>query len=532
MSAFEVVVRGGKVVTASGVIDADVGIEDGVIAAVEPGLEGAREIDARGLHVFPGGLDPHVHFNEPGRAHWEGLQTGSAALAAGGFTAFFDMPLNSTPPTIDGAGFDAKLQAAKARSCLDFGLWGGLVPGNVDRLEELAERGVIGFKAFMSNSGIDEFQHADDRTLHDGMAEAARLGLLVAVHAENDALTARTTGDSAKAFMQSRPLIAELEAISRAIQFAEDTGCALHIVHVSSGRGVALVTEARLKGIDVTCETCPHYLALTPNDVEALGAVAKCAPPVREHDEQERLWEQVRGGAVHFVTSDHSPSEPKLKEGSFGQAWGGIAGCQTTLELLLSEGHHERALALETVARLTSTGAAERFKLPRKGRIEPGADADLALVDLQHERTLTAEELRYRHPISPWIGRRLKSRVVRTLLRGDAPQPGAGRLLTPETERIPVHDPHQRRSRDAPEDHRRPVLLHRRARAGEGPAHGGGLRAPPALPLEDHPRALEWRIRLDPAGRPRYRARPQPRERHVVPGARASTLVSGRDQRD
>ncbi len=391
-----------------------------------------------GLHVFPGGLDPHVHFNEPGRAHWEGLATGSAALAAGGFTAFFDMPLNSTPPTIDAAGFDAKLEAARAKSCVDFGLWGGLVPGNVDRLEELAERGVIGLKAFMSNSGIEEFRHADDATLYDGMAEAARLNLLVAVHAENDALTARSKGPTARDFMDSRPLIAELEAISRAIAFAEDTGCALHIVHVSSGRGVALVTEARLRGVDVTCETCPHYLALTPADVEALGAVAKCAPPVRDDGERERLWEQVRGGAVHFVTSDHSPSSPELKQGAFGDAWGGIAGCQTTMTLLLTEGHHERALALETVARLTSTGAAERFRQPRKGRIAPGADADLALIDLGAQVVLQPEDLLYRHRISPWIGRTLRARVVRTLLRGADPAPGTGRLLTPESERIPV----------------------------------------------------------------------------------------------
>jgi allantoinase len=429
-----VIVRGGRVVTASGVVEADIEIADGVIVAVEPGLSGDG-IDASGLHVFPGGLDPHVHFNEPGRTHWEGLASGSAALARGGFTAFFDMPLNSSPPTIDVAGFDAKLAAARAKSCVDFGLWGGLVPGHVGDLEPLAERGVIGLKAFMSNSGIDEFQHADDRTLYDGMAEAARLGLLVAVHAENDALTAVSHGPTARDFMASRPVIAELEAIQRVIAFAAETGCALHIVHVSSGRGVALVTEARLRGVDVTCETCPHYLVLTPADVEALGAVAKCAPPVRERAEQERLWEQVRGGAVHFVTSDHSPSEPSLKSGAFGAAWGGIAGCQSTLELLLTEGE---ALALETIARLTSTGAADRFGMPRKGRIEPGADADLALVDLDAAYTLRAEDLLYRHKISPYVGRRLRGRVVRTLLRGADPAPGTGRLLTPESERIPV----------------------------------------------------------------------------------------------
>src|SRR4051812_38251590 len=190
---YDLIVRGGKVVTADGAIDADVGVIDGAIAALERELAGAGpEIDAAGLHVFPGGLDPHVHFNEPGRTHWEGLASGSAALAAGGFTAFFDMPLNSSPPTIDGAGFDAKLDAARPRSCTAYGRWAGLVPGNADRLEELAGRGVIGFKAFMSNSGIDEFRPADDAPLYEGMAICARLGRLVAVHAENDALTSRS----------------------------------------------------------------------------------------------------------------------------------------------------------------------------------------------------------------------------------------------------------------------------------------------------------------------------------------------------
>ncbi len=424
-------VRGGTVVTPSGVLAADVGVLDGAIAAIAPELEaGARELDASGLHVFPGGLDPHVHFNEPGRTHWEGQQTGTAALAAGGFTGFFDMPLNSSPPTIDGAAFDAKLLAARASARVDYGFWGGLVPGNLDELEDLAERGVVGFKAFMSNSGIDEFVHADDVTLYEGMAVCARLGKLVAVHAENDALTARPAGSSARAFMASRPIVAEVEAIGRAIAFAEDTGCALHIVHVSSARGVELVAEGRTRGVDVTCETCPHYLWLSQSDVEAIGAVAKCAPPVRPDAERERLWQLVANGAVDMLTSDHSPSPPDLKAGRFANAWGGIASCQTTLTLLLSEGD----LPLEAAARLTSTGAARRFGFPSKGRLEVGGDADLALIDLADEHILAAEDLQYRHAISPWIGRRLRARVSRTLLRGlEAwPEPlAAPRLLTP-----------------------------------------------------------------------------------------------------
>jgi allantoinase len=402
----------------------DIGIADGAIAAVEPGLTGGarEEIDARGLLVLPGGLDPHVHFNEPGRTHWEGIATGSAALAAGGFTAYFDMPLNSSPPLTDVAAFDAKLAAARASSHVDFGLWGGLVPGSVAGMEALAERGVVGFKAFMSNSGIDEFAHADDRTLYDGMATAARLGLPVAVHAENDALTARSLGPTAEDWIASRPVIAELEAISRAILFASETGCSLHVVHVSSPAGVALVTDARRRGVGVTCETCPHYLFLTWDDVAGLGPIAKCAPPIRHPDEQARLWERL--DELQLVASDHSPSPPELKAGTFAEAWGGIAGCQSTRELLLGRVEPDR------VARLTATGPAERFRIAGKGRIEVGADADLALI-APEPYTLTAEDLRYRHRVSPYVGRRMGARVVRTLLRGRAPAPGAGRLLTP-----------------------------------------------------------------------------------------------------
>lgn len=453
MSGYDLVIRGGTVVTPGRVQIGDIAVIDGVIAAVEHALDGggAPEIDARGLHVFPGGLDPHVHFNEPGRAEWEGFQTGTRALAAGGVTAFFDMPLNSSPPVIDASAFDRKLAAARATALVDFGLWGGLVPGNVERLEELAQLGVVGVKAFMSDSGVDEFPAADDLTLYEGMSRCAELGLLVAVHAESDRITrglaerAVAAGrGSARDFATSRPVIAELEAIGRAITLAEEAGCVLHIVHVSTGRGVAMVTEARLRGVDVSCETCPHYLVLTEADIEALGAVAKCAPPLRAPVERERLWEQVRGGAVSMVVSDHSPCSRELKRApDFFSVWGGIAGCQTTLPVLLTEGHHEREVALETIARVTAAGAAERFLIPGKGRIEPGADADLALVDLAAEVILRPEDLFYRHRVSPWVGRRLRARVVRTLLRGQTIFAGgrivaqpAGRLLRPAARQV------------------------------------------------------------------------------------------------
>jgi allantoinase len=424
---YNLIIRNGTVVREEGVEALSVGISDGIIADVAPEIEGdaGHEIDASGLHVFPGLIDTHVHFNEPGRADWEGFATGSAAMAAGGGTCFFDMPLNSVPATLDAGSFDEKLHAAQGQSATDFGLWGGLVPGNPDRLDEMADRGVVGFKAFMSDSGIPEFAHADDLTLLEGMRRAARLGLPVAVHAENDAIVsalasrALSSGRiSVRAYLDSRPVIAELEAIERAILFAGETGCSLHIVHVSHPRGALAVADARLRGIDVTCETCPHYLVLCDEDALLMGVPAKCAPPLRARRVMERMWDILSGGHIDYIASDHSPAPESLKAGNAFEAWGGIAGCQSTLSLLLVEGHLRRGLSLSVLADLTAGKPADRFRLAGKGRIAAGNDADLTLVDLGAGRTLRTDDLLYRHRVSPYLGRAVHGLVRHTLVRG------------------------------------------------------------------------------------------------------------------
>jgi allantoinase len=282
--------------------------------------------------------------------------------------------------------------------------------------------------------------------LFAGMQHAAALGLPVAVHAENDTLIAALAASAiaaehfgARDYLASRPAIAEIEAIVRAILFAEETGCALHVVHVSTGRGVAEIAAARARGIDVTAETCPHYLVFDEDDLERLGAVAKCAPPLRPQCEIDRLWHAVAGGEIQIVASDHSPAPAAMKTGEdFFRIWGGISGCQSLLASLLSHGHVEREIPLPALVSMVADAPARRFRIAEKGRVAPGYDADFVLVDLRERFVLGEHDLQYRHKHSPFVGMTFASRPTRTILRGktvaiDGVIVGApsGRLVTP-----------------------------------------------------------------------------------------------------
>jgi allantoinase len=414
----ELVIRGGSVVTSAGVGRSDVAVSDGTIIAVGPDLDSApEEIDATGLHIFPGGIDAHVHFNEPGHTDWETIANGSAALAAGGYSSFVDMPLNSLPVTIDGPSFDQKLKAMQASSTLDFGLWGGLVPGNLDRLEELHTRGVLGFKAFMCPSGLDEFPASDEQTLREGMKRIAELDSILLVHAEDPASITNPKGPTARDFIESRPWEAELSAVHDAIRWAGEAGCRLHIVHVSALQSAALIQRQREQGVDVSGETCPHYLLYSDDDLERLGGIGKCAPPFRPARNVDEMWTALAEGWLQMVVSDHSPSSFGLKQGDdFNQIWGGISGCQSTRQLLLAQNR----LDLPLIAGLTSTNIANRFGLERKGEVGPGFDADLWLVDLDQIDVVRREDLLYRNPFSAHEGQPIRGRTLMSLVRGAA----------------------------------------------------------------------------------------------------------------
>ena len=397
------------------VVVADIAIgDDGTIKAVGKDLdEEGEELDAQGLHVFSGGIDSHVHFNEPGHGDWETIADGSAALAAGGYTAFVDMPLNNLPVTTTAAAFDLKLAAMRRSAKVDFGLWGGLVPGNAGELRAMHERGAMGFKAFMCPSGLDEFPMCDEVTLREGMKRIAELDSILLVHAEDPRLLREPTGPTARAFVESRPAEAEIEAIGNAIAWAGEAGCALHVVHVSTLEGAELIHRSTS---DVSGETCPHYMLFTEPDMTRIGTMAKCAPPFRAEPMP----------ILPIVVSDHSPSTLDLKAGDdFRMIWGGISGCQTTRQLLLAMDR----LELRAVAVATSTNIARRFRIGGKGEIAPGYDADLWLVDLAHNDVVRREELLYRNKFSAYEGRPIRGRTVATLVRGA--KPGGGRFIRP-----------------------------------------------------------------------------------------------------
>ena len=415
----DLAIRGGLVVVPEGELERDLLVSGGRIQSlVAPGAGTAGdELDARGLVVFPGVVDAHVHFNDPGRADWEGWERGTRGAAAGGVTTVCDMPLNSIPPTTTAQAFRAKRAAAEAAAHVDFALWGGLTPdADVAALHAL---GVVGVKAFLCDSGVPEFPAVDLGTI-------GRTPGLIAVHAEDPAqLTAR-----AETWARSRPPQAESEAVSALAR----TGARIHVVHVSAAGALDGLSAG------MTAETCPHYLTFTEDDVDREGAILKCAPPIRDAANRERLWEALGDGRITLVASDHSPSSRERKAGDIWSAWGGIAGVQTLLPALLTEAPR-RGIDLTRLASLLADAPARLLGLARKGRIAPGMDADLVLVDREREWTLDATALQTRSGQSPYLGRTFRGLVRATLVRGrivyrdgEFPAgPGHGRFVPRET---------------------------------------------------------------------------------------------------
>ncbi|WP_018931871.1 allantoinase AllB [Gracilibacillus lacisalsi] len=426
----DLVIKNGKVVFPDGVKTKDIGVKAGKITAIDDQINlPATQVDnAQGLYIFPGAIDVHVHFNEPGREDWEGFTTGSYMLAAGGYTSYFDMPLNGIPSTTNLRAFQEKNELAKKKSVIDHYLWGGLVPGNIEDLSNLASAGVVGFKAFISDSGNEEFSAVDDDTLIQGMKEIARLDKILALHAESRTITNFLTAEkiaqqklSADDYLTSRPIVAEVEAVHKALTYAEVTGCPLHFVHISSPQAVEKIREAKRKGIDVTVETCPHYLLYSHSALQTKGAVAKCSPPLRLEKERKQLIQLLCDNEFDIIASDHSPAPFALKDPvthDIFSAWGGISGGQFTL-LSMLELVKKHNISLEIIADWTALNPAKRFSLDGKGKIDIGYDADFAIISLDKETVVSPYNYYAKHKHSLYEDHCFPCSVLRTYNRGN-----------------------------------------------------------------------------------------------------------------
>lgn len=426
----DLIISNAIVVSEDSQYKAHIAVKDGKISAVSSkplDMECISQIDAQGLTIIPGGVDIHVHFNEPGRTCWEGWETGSRAAAAGGVTTVADMPLNSVPYVVNCEAYEQKKQAAADKSFVDYILWGGLTDNNLDEIPKLQKEGVYCFKAFMSGSGV-EYSTAHDGILYEGLRLMRNGKNFLGVHAENDDIVSflaeraqKEKRIDFKSYADSRPEISELEAIERSLFWAQQTGGSLHICHVATAAGIERISQAKTQGISVTAETCPHYLFFSEKDYDRYGAGLKCAPPIRDELNRQKLWCQLLEGKIDCVASDHSPCTNELKQGKdIWHVWGGINGIQSTLNVLLTAGCHEFGLTLSQLVKVFSANPARRMGIyGTKGVIQTGADADFVLLDPKEEWIMTEEDSFSKNKNSPYIGCKFTGRVRKTILRGN-----------------------------------------------------------------------------------------------------------------
>ncbi|MBJ6108336.1 allantoinase AllB [Hymenobacter sp. BT523] len=420
--------RSQRVVVPDGVRAATILLENGRISALlahDADVAGAELLDVGTHAVLPGVIDPHVHINEPGRTDWEGFDTATKAALAGGLTTLVDMPLNSAPVTTSVANLEIKRAATQGQLHCNVGFWGGVVPGNAAEIEPLIAAGVLGFKAFLTHSGIDDFPNATEADLRRVMPVLARHGLPLLVHCElsedNDEWK-KNDHRSYPNYLASRPKKWEDEAIAMMIRLCEETGCWVHIVHLSSANSIAPIAAAKARGLPLTVETGQHYLYFNAEDIQDGQTQFKCAPPIREKANNDQLWAALQRGVIDFVATDHSPAPPDLKQlasGDFTTAWGGIASLQFALPVLWTAAR-QRGASLNDLAKWLSANPAKLAgQHQRKGQITVGFDADLVVLDPEKTFEVTAELIRHKHKVSPYICQELAGVVELTFLAGE-----------------------------------------------------------------------------------------------------------------
>lgn len=428
MNARTQVFRSNRVVLPDGIRPAAIVIRDGVIAQIGA-AEGFHSViaDFGDSIIMPGIVDTHVHINEPGRTEWEGFETATMAAAAGGVTTLIEMPLNSIPATTTRKALREKIVATQGKLLVDVGFWGGVVPGNFEELAKMYEDGAFGFKCFLVPSGVPEFEAVNESHLRQAMPELSRLRAVLLAHAELPGPIAEATRSVSDkdprcyaTWLHSHPPSAEDQAIELLIHLAEEYKTRVHIVHLSSATAVAIIQSAKARGVNITAETCPHYLTIAAEEIPDGATEYKCAPPVRERANQERLWVALKDGVIDFVVTDHSPAPLSLKcreSGDYMQAWGGVASLQLSLPVLWTAAR-KRGFAIEDVARWLCSAPAKMAGLSRKGEIRMGCDADFVVWNPDESFQVRADKLFFRHKISPYAGRELVGVVQSTFVRG------------------------------------------------------------------------------------------------------------------
>jgi allantoinase len=425
-------IRSKRVVTPEGVRAATVHLRGGVIEAIAGYNDvpsGKHIYDAGEAVVMPGLVDTHVHINEPGRTDWEGFHTATRAAAAGGVTTLIDMPLNSIPATTTAAALGAKREAARNKCWVNVGFWGGVVPGNAGELRALNRAGAFGFKCFLVPSGVPEFAHVGEDDLRAALPELAALDAPLLVHAElpgpieeaNKKL-AKSDPRKYKTWLLSRPPSAETKAVEMVIRLAREFRARVHIVHLSSERSVPLIRRAKKEGVRISAETCPHYLFFASGSIRSGRTEYKCAPPIRDFQNNRKLWAALGRGAIDFVASDHSPSPPTMKyldSGDFFKAWGGIASLQLGLPAIWTKMRGQKG-SLKHLVRCMCSGPARLAALEkRKGAIAIGYDADIVVWNPERRFIVQPRMLQHRHKLTPYANHALRGVVEATFLRGE-----------------------------------------------------------------------------------------------------------------
>ncbi|XP_071806072.1 allantoinase, mitochondrial-like [Asterias amurensis] len=383
------------------------------------------DIDAGAHLVMPGIVDSHVHVNEPGRTEWEGYETATRAAAAGGITTIVDMPLNCIPSTISLDAFNTKLDYAAKMAAVDVAFWGGVVPGNQLELKPMIAAGISGFKCFLIHSGVEEFPHVSEADLHKAMKELQGTDSVLLFHAEVETqLDPEDTQSSPTAyqtFLNSRPKAMENGAIELVAKLCLQYRVPCHIVHLSSAEALPIILDARKQGAPITVETCHHYLSLDAETVPSGATQFKCCPPIREKENQEKLWQAVINGDIDLIVSDHSPCTADLKltkEGDFMKAWGGISSLQFGLSLFWT-GARSRGLHIHEIVHLMCERTAQLAGLSdRKGQLKVGMDGDVVIWDPESEFKVTRDKIEHRNKLTPYEGMILKGVVHKTIVRG------------------------------------------------------------------------------------------------------------------